>query len=174
MIAALRKEIKRPLDMKRLKSILPTYCRVVRYDDLAKAKTLRQAMSGASVLILLWNIHDTKHRVLNKAGHFYAISTRGPEPCVVFSSMGFSPRKELFLTHSDPGLLERILPKGTVYNNVKLQTGNDSQTCWRWCVIFAHLAKMGLQRFQELFGKPTLSLHDPDLLAVAMTYILLA
>ena len=173
MLRILRREAKRPLDMRKLKMLLPRYVKVARYDQLRSAKTLKEAMGTHTVLILLWNIHDKKHRVLNQPGHFFAISTKGPESCVVFSSTGMTPRKELFITQSDPTLLERILPKDTVYNNMRLQSGNDSQTCWRWCFLFAHLAQMGLKQFQSLFSKPTLTIHDPDLLATLMTYMLL-
>ena len=104
----LRNELTKTLDMKTLKSILPVYVKVARYDQLLKVKTLKQAMGHHSVLILLFNIHDSKHRVLNEPGHFFCISTKGPEPCVVFSSTGMTPKKELFITQSDPHL---FLPK---------------------------------------------------------------
>ena len=116
----LRREATKTLDMKSLRNVLPNYCKVARYDQLSRAKTLKDAMGGKSVLVLLWNIHDSKHRVLNKPGHFFCISTRGPEPCVVFSSTGMTPRKELFLTQSDPTLFPG-LAKGRQSN---LSTGN--------------------------------------------------
>jgi len=169
----IRNEIARTLDMSTLKKILPSYVKVARYDQLLRVKTLKQALGGHTVLILLFNIHDKKHRVLNKPGHFFCISVRGPEPCVVFSSTGMTPKQELFITQSDPTLLERILPKGTVYNNFKFQVTNDSNTCWRWQVLFAHLSHMGLKKFQSLFSKPNLHIHDPDTLATIMTYIML-
>lgn len=174
MDAVLRSEITKTLDMKKLQDIMPSYVRVARYDQLAKVKTIRDAMRGGSVLVLLFNIHDKKKRVLNQPGHYFLISLRGPEKCVVFSSTGMTPSKEVFITHSDPGLLQRILPKGTVFNDVKFQVNRSSNTCWRWMVLYAHLSKMGLQKFQKMFGNPRLVLHDSDTLVTAMTYILLA
>jgi len=162
------------LDMKTLKSILPRYVKVARYDELLKVKTLKDAMGPHSVLILLFNIHDSKHRVLNQPGHFFCISTKGPEVAVVFSSTGMKPSKELFITQSDPSLLDRILPKGTVYNDFKFQIGNDSQTCWRWQILWAHLAQMGLKKFKSLFSRPNLHIRNPDMLATIMTFIQLA
>ena len=159
--------------MKNLRRILPPYCHVVKYDSLKGAKTLGDALRGAEVLIVLWNIHDKQHRVLNQPGHFYCISVRGPEKCVVFSSTGMSPKKELFITQSDPNILTRILPKGTIYNDKKFQLTNDSNTCWRWVILYSHLAHLGLKKFQHLFYKPILNLTDPDLLAVLSTLILL-
>ena len=173
MEQVLHKAITKTLSTKKLRLILPKYVRVAQYDQLRNIKTLKNAMQGNTVLVLLFNIHDKKHQVLNVPGHFFCISTRGPEPCVVFSSTGMTPKKELFLTQSDPGLLERILPKGTVYNDIKFQTNRDSNTCWRWMVLFSHLSHLGLKSFQQLFKKPSLLIHDADLLATTMTYILL-
>ena len=121
MQAIIRQEAAKTIDLKKLGRIVPPYCVVRRYDNV-RGKTLKDVMGRYSVLILLWNIHDKKHRTLDKPGHFFVISTRGPEPCVVFSSTGMKPKKEMFLTQSDPTLLERILPAGTVYNDRKLQT----------------------------------------------------
>ena len=167
-----RKQISETIDMKSLRQILPPYCRVVRYDNLKNVKTLSEALRGKQILIVLWNIHDKQHRVLNQPGHFFLISVRGPERCIVFSSTGMTPKQELFLTQSDPLALERILPKGTIYNDKKFQISNDSNTCWRWLILFSHLSKMGLKRFQQLFFKPHLHISDPDILVVAMTHIL--
>ena len=158
------------LSMRDLRKVLPAYCTVKRY-DLVRGKTLEQVMGSATVLILLWNIHDQKHRVLNQPGHFFVISTRGPEPCVVFSSTGMTPKRELFITQSNPKLLEQILPKGTVVNDVKLQVNKNSNTCWRWAILFAHLAPMGLKKFQELFRNPSLHISNSDSLATLLTLI---
>ena len=154
--------------MKRLGQLVPPYCVVKRYDNI-RGKTLKAVMGKYTVLILLWNIHDKRHRTLDKPGHFFVISTRGPEPCVVFSSTGMTPKKELFITQSDPTLLERILPKGTVYNNKKLQINRNSNTCWRFAILYAHLAPMGLKKFQSLFTHPSVHLSNSDQLATALT-----
>ena len=82
-----------------------------------------------------------------------------------------TPKKELFLTQSDPTLLDRILPKGTVYNNIKLQVSKDSNTCWRYAILFAHLAPMGLKKFQSLFSKPNMHINTSDQLATALTFM---
>ena len=164
----LRDESERTLSMKDLSKIIPRYCRVQRYDSI-RGKTLKEVMGRSTVLIVLWNIHDKKHRVLNQPGHFFVISTRGPEPCVVFSSTGMTPKKELFITQSNPTLLIDILPKGTVYNKIKLQVNRDSNTCWRWAILFAHFAPMGLKKFQQLFTRPNLHISNADMLVTALT-----
>ena len=129
MKSVIREEFKKTINIHKLRSLLPAYCVVKKYDQL-RGNSLKDIMGNKTVLVVLWNIHDRQHRVLNQPGHFWLISTRGPEKCVVFSSTGMAYKKELFLTQSDPSLLERVLPKGTIYNNVKLQTSNDSNTCW--------------------------------------------
>ena len=67
MLRILNKEMTKTLDMKTLEHLLPHYVKVARYDQLLKSKTLKDAMGSASVLILLFNIHDAKHRVLNQS-----------------------------------------------------------------------------------------------------------
>ena len=168
----INREIENTIDVNKLRDLVPPYCRVVKYDSL-KGKTLKAVMGRATVLIILWNLHDKKHRTLNKPGHFFVLSTRGPEPCVVFSSTGMSPKKELFITQSDPALFDRILPKGTVYSTRRLQINSDSNTCWRWCICFAHLAPMGLKKFQSLFIRPSLHISSPDQLVTALTLMTL-
>ena len=168
MQAIIRQEAEKTIDLKKLGRIVPPYCVVRRYDNV-RGKTLKDVMGKYTVLILLFNVHDKKHRVLDQAGHFFLISTRGPEPCVVFSSTGMTPKAELFKTQSDPGLLERILPAGTVYNDRKLQTGNSSNTCWRWAILYAHFAKMGLKQFQTLFSRPQVHLSSADQLVTCLT-----
>ena len=170
MQSILREEIGKNLSINDLKKIVPRYCMVKRYDQV-HGKTLKDVLGGRSCLILLWNIHDKKHRVLNQPGHFFMISTRGPEPCVVFSSTGMTPKKELFITQSNPTLLDEILPEGTVYNSMKLQHGTDANTCWRWAIVFAHLAPMGLKKFQDLF-RGSMHVSTPDEIVTAMTLLL--
>ena len=148
--------------------MVPEYCAVKRYDQL-RGKTLKDVMGKYTVLIILWNLHDKKHRTLNEPGHFFVLSTRGTEKCVVFSSTGMTPRKELFITQSDPSLFERILPSDKVYNNKKLQLNRSSNTCWRWCLVFAHFAPMGLKKFQQVFSKPQIQLSTSDQLVTALT-----
>jgi hypothetical protein len=90
MQRVIAREIEKVIDLTKLKHLVPPYCRVVKYDRI-RGNTLKDVMGKYSVLIVLWNIHDKKKRVLNEPGHFFVISTRGPEKCVVFSSTGMSP-----------------------------------------------------------------------------------
>ena len=165
------RQITESLSIEKLKRLIPNYCKVVKYDSLKGKKTLKEVMGEKTCLIILFNIHSNKHRVLDEPGHFFVLSTRGPESCVVFSSTGMSPSKEIFLTHSDPEVFDRILPSKTVYNTVRLQRNRSSNTCWRWCIVFCHLAPMGLKKFQNLFRRPSLTVTDPDQLVTLMTFL---
>ena len=171
MQGIIQEQISATISTSKLKTLIPSYCRVVKYDSLKGKKSLKDVMGSAQVLIILFNIHNQKHRVLDKPGHFFVLSTRGPEPCVVFSSTGMSPSKEILITHSDPEVFDRILPKGTVFNSKKLQRNRSSNTCWRWCIVFAHLCPMGLSKFQKLFSRPSLTVTNPDSLVTLVTFL---
>ena len=169
----IQRSIKETVDLKQLAELIPKYAVVKKYDQL-KGNTLKDVMGNKTVLIVLWNIHDKKHRTLNKPGHFWVISTRGPEKSpVVFSSTGMSYKKELFITQSDPTLLERILPANTIYNTTKLQINDDSNTCWRYCLLFCYFSKLGLKQFVSLFSRPHVVLQSSDQLATALTLMTL-
>ena len=162
------------LDMTVLGRILPPFCKVVRYDAILRAKTLASILGNKTFLVVLFNVHDTKHRLLNKPGHFFCISQKSKrDGTVVFSSTGMSPDHEIFLTQSDPKLLHRILPKNYKYNNVELQKGNDHNTCWRWMITFAHMHSdaINLQQFQKLFSNTSVHLNSPDQLVTALTLL---
>ena len=168
MQAIVRHEVDKALDIKKLRTIVPPYCSVRKYDTL-KGKTLKDVMGRYSVLIILWNLHDKKHRTLNEPGHFFVLITRGPEDVVCFSSTGMSPKKELFVTQSDPTVFDRILPANVTINHKRLQLNGSSNTCWRWCLLFAHFAPMGLKKFQQLFWRPNLHLTNSDDVATVLT-----
>ena len=175
MQSLIQSEVHKTLDMTKLKHLLPHYCKVVRYDDVLKATSLKQIMGNKTVLVMLFNVHDKKHRLLNQPGHFFCISTKSKsDGVVVFSSTGMSPDHEIFLTQSDPKLLSRILPKNYKYNDVALQKSDSSNTCWRWIIVFAHLAQIGLKAFQDMFKSPAMHLSSPDQVVTMLTYILLA
>ena len=80
-----------------------------------------------------------------------------------------SPKKELFVTQSDPTVFDRILPANVTINHKRLQLNGSSNTCWRWCLLFAHFAPMGLKKFQQLFWRPNLHLTNSDDVATVLT-----
>ena len=169
MIRIVRKQETSTIDMKKLNRALPEYCKIVRYDNL-KGKTLHQALGGRKVLIVLWNIHDRKHRLLNQPGHFFAISVLQSKP-VVFSSTGWSPMKEALITNSDIQILNKLLPNNVEYNHVKMQISNDSNTCWRYCIMFSHLHRQfNLKAIQQML-KNGVHLQTPDDTVTMMTLL---
>ena len=159
------------LDMKDLQMALPRDVRVVRYDELLGKKTFKAVMGRFKALILLWNVHDKRHRLLDEPGHFFVLTTWNDKP-YVFSSTGMKPRKELFLTQSDPDLFDRILPENVAYNSKKLQGNGNSNTCWRYCLLFCHLVvrgRMKPQEFSSRLSRP-LHLHTSDQIVTGLTF----
>ena len=163
--------ITKNLDMKDLQRLVPARVKVIRYDTLRGVKTLSQAMRGNKALIILWNIHDKQHRLLNEPGHFFVLVLRNGKP-YIFSSTGMTPRRELFISHSDPDVFGRILPKNVAYNSVKLQGNKDSNTCWRYCLLFCQLVVRGgmdPRDFTRAISRP-LHLHSSDQVVTALTF----
>ena len=64
MNSIIRSEVEKTIDIRKLRNMVPEYCAVKRYDQL-RGKTLKDVMGKYTVLIILWNIHDKKHRTLN-------------------------------------------------------------------------------------------------------------
>ena len=163
--------ITQTLDMKDLQKALPEKCRVFRYDQLIGAKSLKQAMRGNKAIVLLWNMHDSKHRLLDEPGHFFVITVVDGKP-YVFSSTGMKPRKELFITQSNPDLFENILPENVAYNSTKLQGNGDSNTCWRYVILFCHLVVRGGMKPKEFISRLSrpLHCHTADQVVSALTF----
>ena len=77
MQALLKKEVKRPLSYEMLSTLVPKWCRVTKYDSLAKFKTLKDALMGKEMMVVLYNVHDRiSKKLLNMPGHFIIINTR--------------------------------------------------------------------------------------------------
>ena len=171
MQTVLNQEKKRPLSIEMLGKLVPKWCRVVKYDDLASAKSLMQALKGKDCLVVLYNVHSNKRKVLNVAGHFIVINARSKkQPVEYFSSSGWTVSQELAATHSDPNIFKRLLPKNFIYNSTKFETSGDINTCWRWCLARCVLAHITLKDFQKLFRQRVI-LKDIDDVIVLMTLL---
>ena len=167
----INKGITQTLDMKALRMVVPRNVGVVRYDTLSGMKSLKQVMNKRAALIILFNIHTKERRLLNTPGHFFVLAMIKGRP-YVFSSTGFTPRKELFLSHSDPTLFERVLPKNVAFNSVRLQQNGDANSCWRYCILFVQLVVRGgmdPRTFINMFSHP-MHLHTPDEIVTALTF----
>ena len=93
MQRVIREEKKRPLSYEMLQTLLPQWCRVIKYDSLKNTKTLKAALAGKEMLVVLYNIHDRiSKKLVNAPGHFIVINARARgQPTEYFSSMGWAP-----------------------------------------------------------------------------------
>lgn len=171
MQSVLNQEKKRPLSIEMLGQLAPKWCRVVKYDALASAKNLKEALKGKDCLIILYNVHSNKRKVLNIAGHFVVINARSKkQPIEYFSSSGWTVSQELAATHSDPNIFKRLLPRNFIYNSTKFESSGDINTCWRWCLARCVLAHIPLKDFQKLFRQRVM-LRNMDDTIVLMTLL---
>ena len=145
----MKQEEKRPLSYEMLGTLVPKWCRVTKYDSLANFKSLKEALQGSEMIVVLYNIHDPKSRkVINEPGHFIVINARAKgQPAEYFSSTGWSPGKELSKTHSDPNIFDRLLGTNFVYNSTQFQRDLDINTCWRHCLMRCVLGHLTLNSF---------------------------
>ena len=175
MQTLLKEEEKRPLSYEMLGRLLPRWCLVTKYDSLANFKTLKDALQGKEMMVVLYNLHDAKSKkLINAPGHFIVINARSKgQPVEYFSSTGWTPGKELAKTHSDPDIFNRLLGKNFVYNSVQFQRDLDINTCWRHCLMCCILGHLTLKEYQRLFKQHvTLSTAD-DVVTIATLLITL-
>ena len=168
----IEEEVVRPLSYEDLERILPSWCGFKRYDDLAKYKTLDQAMGGKDCMAVLYNIHDkATHRTVNAPGHFILLNRRSSDnKTEYFSSTGWKPGQEIAVTHSDPNIFSRLLGQDFVYNSVPYQKDGNMNDCWRWIMCRATLGHMPLKSFQRLFSQNFIP-RDSNDLVTAMTLL---
>ena len=175
MQSILRTEKNRPLSYEFLATLLPKWCRVTKYDSLKNTKTLKDALQGKEMLVVLYNLHDRiSKKLINAPGHFVLISTRARgQPTEYFSSMGWSPGREIAITHSDAKTFQRLLGKNFIHNTVQFQRSGDINTCWRFVLARCILGHMTLAQFQKLFNKH-INLQDKDDIVTIMTLLITA
>ena len=150
-------EAKRPLSYEMLRDLVPPWVKVVTYDSLAKFKTLKAALGGKEMIVCLYQVHD---RAKN-------------QPVEYFSSSGWSPGKEIAVTHSDPNIFKRLLGKNFIYNSKPLEKLGDQNTCWRWVIARCILGHLNLKSFQRLFNQRFMP-RDGDDIITLMTLLLTA
>jgi len=167
-----KRNIKQPLSIEMLSKLLPSYCRAAFYDDLAKFKTLKDALQGKRCLAVLYNVHDRAKNKLNQAGHFILINTMGRQ-VEYFSSSGWEVAKELSTTNSDPKIFQRLLGRNFVRNTHPLEKLGDSNDCWRFVLARAVLAKMPLKKFVKMFSH-SIHLSNADEICTLLTMLMVA
>ena len=173
MQALLKSEVKRPLSYEMLSTLVPKWCRVTKYDSLAKFKTLKDALQGKEMMVVLYNVHDRiSKKLVNMPGHFIVINARASgQPTEYFSSSGWSAGQEIAATHSEPKIFQRLLGKNFITNSIQFEGKGDIQTCWRWCLARCILGHKTLKQFQLLFNKK-ISVDDKDFCIALMTLLL--
>ena len=173
MQALLKKEVKRPLSYEMLSTLVPKWCKVTKYDSLAKFKTLKDALQGKSMMVVLYNLHDRiSKKLVNAPGHFIVINARASgQPTEYFSSSGWSAGQEIAATHSDPKIFQRLLGKSFITNSIQFEGKGDINSCWRWCLARCIFGHMTLKQFQLLFNKK-ISVDDKDVCITLMTLLL--
>ena len=171
----IKKEKNRALSYEMLDTLLPKWCRVTKYDSLKNVKTLKAALQGKQMLVVLYNLHDKiSKKLINAPGHFVLINTRASgQPTEYFSSMGWSPGREIAITHSDAKIFQRLLGKNFTHNTVQFQRSGDINTCWRFVLARCILGHMTLAQFQRLFNKKV-HLDDKDDMVTLMTLLITA
>ena len=170
LATVMKKREKEPLSIEMLAKLVPKWCRVTFYDSLGKYKTLKEAMQGKKCMAVLYQIHDKKKNLVNRAGHFVLINVANGTP-EYFSSSGWDVAKELSETHSDPRILQRLLGKNFIQNKVPLEKLGATNTCWRFVLARAILMDMKLSNFQKLF-QHSLQLRNPDDICTVLTMLL--
>ena len=175
MQTLIKKENKRPLSYEMLETLVPKWARVTKYDSLKKFKTLKEALQGKEMMVVLYNVHDRiSRKLVNMPGHFVVINTRASgQPTEYFSSSGWGPGQEIAKTHSDPNIFKRLLGNKFIANSIQFEGRGDANTCWRWCLARCILGHIPLKAFQQLFNKK-LHLDEKDDCITLMTLLITA
>ena len=175
MQTLIKQENKRPLSYEMLATLVHKWARVTKYDSLAKFKTLKEALQGKEMMVVLYNVHDKiSRKLVNMPGHFIVINARASgQPIEYFSSSGWGMAQEIAKTHSDPKIFQRLLGKNFITNNMQFEGRGDANTCWRWCLARCILGHMPLKAFQDLFKKK-LHIDEKDDCITLMTLLITA
>ena len=172
MQSLIKKEAKRPLSYEMLETLLPKWCRVTKYDALKNVKSLKEALRGAQMLVVLYNLHDRiTHKLVNAPGHFVVINSRAKgQPIEYFSSMGWGPAREIAATHSDAKIFDRLLGKNFIHNSPPFQGPGAPPPCWRYVLARCILGHITLAKFQALF-RQKVHLAESDDVITLMTIL---
>jgi hypothetical protein len=132
--------------------------RVLKYKELARYRTLNEAMGPHRALVLLYETRDNY-------GHWCAIFAADDDTLEFFDPYSMFPDDEL--DYIDPEFAKRsgqvphltylIMKSGyrdIIYNREPLQRlRKDTNTCGRWCGLRICLRDMPLHKFVALFRK---------------------
>ena len=156
-----------------LRTMLPPWCRFATYDSLSKFKSLKDALQGKQMLVVLYQVHDKKtKKLVNMPGHYIVLNARAKsQPVEYFSSSGWAPSAELSATHSDKTTFARLLGRNFIHNSVPFEKMGDMNTCWRWVLTRCVLGHVSLKDFQRLFNQKFMPKDSNDIVTL-MTLLL--
>ena len=156
----------KPLSYAMMKKHAPSWCSVRLYDGLSKYSSLKAAAGSKPCMIVLYELHG---RDETKVGHYSLVIL---EPKVRYwSSYGYPIDYEVSATHSKDTLKDLMGDHSN--DKVSYQRKEDTQTCWKWCLLRASVYKMPESRFKELFYNSSPKLKSPDDLCSVVTLGLL-
>ena len=157
-------EERRPLDYNTMRKYAPRDCSVRLYDSLSRFKSIRAAMGSKPSMIVLYEMHDTKKRQSVGVGHYSLVLQGGKQ---YWSSYGYPIDYEISATHSE-GTLKSLMGDHS-NSKIKYQAREDTQTCWKWCLLRATMHKMPETRFKQLFYSNPPRIKTPDDLVSLVT-----
>ena len=162
---------KQPVGIAHLRRSSPAYVRVMEYDELPKKGSIDQVFGKKyTAVIILYEMHTTKHRLVNGTGHYICIIKRGAKSYEYFSSYGLPPMAEIDATKSDPERLKSLLGSKLLVNRAKLQSKYHTATCGRWAFSRALLANLPLSQFVGFFGKKVQVSKSDSLVGLATLF----
>ena len=161
-MTSVKRVISEPLELNRLRALLPRESKAVLYKTLRDSKRKRaQIFKGITSLVVLYE--TTVNKKLQ--GHYVVLIPRA-HSIEYFSSLGRSPRDEMNTLHIDPGAFRDLLGKNYTYNRKKLQIDSYSvEDCGYWAVARCIMSHLKLAAFQRLFVPRQLRSSD-EVLAV--------
>jgi hypothetical protein len=153
-----------PIDMKILKTKLPSYCNILQYKELANKH--RSDLFQKYDCIVVFIPSKTA-----QVGHFILLSARD-RYISYFSSLGGSPTQELKRLGQDDSIMMNILGKHFTYNSKPLQSSaKNVQDCAPWIIARSYLNHLKLKDFQKLFSH-SVHLQTPDDMVTFMTLLI--
>ena len=148
-----------PVNIQDLKKLVPSYCRVVKLEQIHNQHRSGVFKNHTAVIVLLPSDHSS-------VGHFVALLGKEKGYIEYFSSLGESAEREQKRLDTDKTLLH-ILGKRYLYNTKKLQQGKFSiQSCGMWVLARVILQDLKLREFQGLFSKRVAINSSDDLVSI--------
>ena len=148
-----------PVSIHDLKKLVPSYCRVVKLEQIHSQHRSELFKNHTAVIVLLPSDHSD-------VGHFVALLGKEKGYIEYFSSLGESAEKEQKRLSTDKTLLH-ILGKRYQYNQRKLQQGKFSiQSCGMWVLTRVILQDLKLREFQQLFSRKVTINSSDDLVSI--------